>query len=105
MVSYSVTQRTNEIGIRIAMGANPGDVLRLIAGGSMRWVLGGVAVGVAASVGVGRMLSAMLHEVRPADPAVLGAVALLLSVVAFAASFGCALRATRVDPLLALRSE
>jgi len=105
MVSYSVTQRTNEIGIRIALGAKTRDVLRLIVGASMGWVLGGVAVGVAASVGVGRMLSAMLYEVRPADPAVLGAVALLLSVVAFAASFGCALRATRVDPLVALRSE
>ncbi len=105
MVSYSVTQRTNEIGIRIALGAKARDVLQLIVGGSMAWVLGGVAVGVAASVGVARMLSAMLFEVKPADPAVLGAVALLLSVVAFGASLGCALRATRVDPLVALRSE
>jgi putative ABC transport system permease protein len=105
VVSYAVTQRTREIGIRMAFGASARDVLRMIVGGSMRWVVIGVVVGVVASLAATRLLEVLLFDVRAGDPRVLGAMAAVLAVVAFAASYLPARRATRVDPMVALRYE
>ena len=105
VVSYSVAQRTHEIGIRMALGARAADVLKLIVNGSMMWVLIGIALGVAGSIGLGRLLGSLLYGVRPADPLVLGSVSALLAAVALVASYVPARRAAKVDPLVALRYE
>jgi putative ABC transport system permease protein len=105
VVSYSVTQRTQEIGIRLALGAQKQDVLKLILGRSMISVLAGVVIGLAASAGLMRFLAGLLYEVKPLDPWVLSIVAALLTGVALVASYIPALRATRVDPIVALRYE
>ena len=105
VVSYSVAQRTHEIGIRMALGARTADVLTLIVNGSMMWVLLGIALGVAGSIGLGRLLQTLLYGVRPADPLVLGTVSALLAAVALVASYIPARRAAKVDPLVALRYE
>ncbi|HYX00115.1 MAG TPA: FtsX-like permease family protein, partial [Candidatus Elarobacter sp.] len=95
--------RTQEIGIRVALGARSNDVLRLVLRGSMNWVLLGILLGIAGSIGVTRLLSGLLYGVRPTDPAVLGAVSVLLTGVALLASYIPARRAMRVDPMVALR--
>ncbi|HTS24552.1 MAG TPA: ABC transporter permease [Bryobacteraceae bacterium] len=105
VVGHSVAQRTREIGIRMALGAGTLDVLRLMVNGSMLWVLVGVAAGIAGSAGITRLLSGMLYDVRPLDPAVLGGVALLLTAVALFASYWPARRAAKIDPIAALRCE
>src|SRR5580658_9128242 len=105
VVSYSVTQRTQEIGIRVALGARSGDVLRLVLREGL--LLGGlgVAAGLAAAVVSTRVLRSLLFEVTPTDPVTLGAAAGLLLAVAFAAALLPARRATRVDPVVALHYE
>jgi putative ABC transport system permease protein len=105
VVSYSVTRRTNEIGIRMALGARPIDVTKLILNGSMRWVFVGIGFGIAGSLGLTRLLGALLYGVQPTNPAVLGTVSLLLAGVALLASYVPARRAAQVDPLVALRYE
>jgi putative ABC transport system permease protein len=105
VISYAVAQRTHEIGIRIALGARPGDVLRGVVAQSMVPVLAGVGIGLAASFGLTRLMVKMLYGVRASDPATFGAVALILSAVALAASIIPARRATRVDPTTALRHK
>ena len=105
VVSYSVTQRTNEIGIRMALGAKAFDVLKMVLRGSMSWVLAGIGIGIAGSLGLTRLLSDLLYDVRPADPVVLGAVSVLLTMVAGIASYLPARRAAKVDPMVALRCE
>jgi putative ABC transport system permease protein len=105
VVGHSVTQRTHEIGLRMALGAGTLDVLRLVLGGNMLWVLAGLAVGLAGSAGITRLLSGLLYGVRPLDPAVLAAVSALLAAVALFASYLPARRAARIDPMAALRCE
>jgi ABC-type antimicrobial peptide transport system permease subunit len=89
----------------MALGAQAGDVLRLMVRGSMVWALAGVGAGIVGALGLTRLLQGMLYGVRPGDPLVLGAVALLLTVVALVASYIPARRAARVDPMVALRYQ
>jgi predicted permease len=105
VVSYSVAQRTHEIGIRMALGARAVDVLRLMVSGSMTWVVIGIAVGVAGSLGLTRLLGTLLYDVKPSNPLVLGTVSLLLTGIGLLASYIPARRAAKVDPMIALRYE
>ncbi len=105
VVSYSVAQRTHEIGIRMALGAQTMDVLKLVVTRSMLWALVGVALGLAGSIGLTRLLGKLLYGVRPTDPLVLSTVSLTLAGVALIASYLPARRATKVDPMVALRHQ
>jgi putative ABC transport system permease protein len=105
VVSYSVSRRANEIGIRMALGARPGDVLRLIVGQGMGVVLAGAAAGLVGALALTRLMSSLLYGVGASDPATYVAVCLLMTAVALAASYLPARRATRIDPLIALRYE
>ncbi len=103
VVGYSVVQRTQEIGVRMALGAQPNDVLQLVIGHSMGWTLGGMAAGFAVWFALLRFLDKLVYGVKATDPLVLGTVTLLLLVVALAASYLPARRAMRVNPVDALR--
>jgi putative ABC transport system permease protein len=105
VVAYFVTQRTNEIGVRIALGADARGIQRLVVVQSLRVVLVGVTLGLIGAVFLSRVLQSLLYEVRPRDPLTLAGVATLLLIVAFAAAIIPARRAARVDPVLALRAE
>jgi predicted permease len=105
VVAFSVTRRTQEIGIRMALGAQRGDVLRLVVGEGARMAVTGVVIGVGVSLALTRLLSSLLFGVSPTDPLTFAALAMLLSLVALAATYIPARRATRVDPMLALRNE
>ena len=105
VMSYSVEQRTHEIGIRCALGANRRDTLNLVLRQALQMTLAGIAAGVAASFGLTRLLNAQLFGVRPLDPLTFVAVPLILLAVALAAAYIPALRASRLDPLMALRHE
>src|SRR5438094_6113088 len=105
VTAYAVTQRTRELGIRMALGARGADVVRLLMRESLRRVAAGVGLGLLAALGVTRALSAMLFEVAPRDAVTFGATALLLVAVALLATWVPARRATKVDPMVALRYE
>jgi putative ABC transport system permease protein len=105
VMSYAVEQRTHEIGIRMALGARTNDMLRMVVGNGMKLVALGLVAGLAAAFGLTRYMSSMLYSVKPTDPMTYLAVALVLLAVAFLATFIPARRATKVDPVIALRYE
>jgi predicted permease len=105
VLAYLVTQRTREIGVRIALGAQPRDVLGMVVGSGLRLAGLGVALGVVGALLLTRMMADVLYGVTPSDPMTFGAVAIVLLGVGAFASWVPALRATRVDPLVALRAE
>jgi ABC-type antimicrobial peptide transport system permease subunit len=105
VVAYAVTQRTREIGLRIALGATRGQVLALILRRGLGLTLVGVALGVAASLVITRLLANRLYEVRATDPGTFIVVAVLLMTISLLASYIAARRAVRLDPMVALRYE
>jgi macrolide transport system ATP-binding/permease protein len=105
VLSYMTTQRTGEIGVRMALGAERGQVVRLLLGDGLRPALYGLALGILVSAGAVQMIQSMLYGTRPLDPAVFAAVAVLLLVVAALSCLVPALRASAIDPMQALRSE
>jgi putative ABC transport system permease protein len=105
VVNHSVTQRTHELGVRIALGAQARDILALVLRGSLRWTILGVVIGVAGSLVAAQLLAKLLYDVKPNDPGVLAIVACVIVGVALCASYAPARRATRVDPMIALRNE
>ncbi|MDR3700121.1 MAG: ABC transporter permease [Candidatus Sulfopaludibacter sp.] len=105
VMSYAVTRRTHELGIRATLGATRGEIVVLVLRQGMKLACGGLAAGLVAAIALTRFMAALLYGVRPADPATLAAVTLLLGAIALLACYIPARRATRVDPVVALRCE
>jgi putative ABC transport system permease protein len=105
VLSYMVTERRREIGIRMALGADRASVLRMVLSQGLRLTFVGVVVGLAAAFALNRVLASLLFGVRPSDPVTIGAVVALISIVAMVACYPPARVATRVDPMIVLREE
>jgi ABC-type antimicrobial peptide transport system permease subunit len=104
-MAYSVSQRTREIGIRMALGADPHGVLRMVMSRGLLLALSGITAGLVIALAAAPLIAPLLYRVSPADPVSIAGAALFLIVVAVTASLIPALRATRVDPILALHEE
>jgi putative ABC transport system permease protein len=104
-VAYTVEQRTGEIGVRMALGAQTRDVLSLVVNQGMKPVVSGLALGIIATFALGRLIAAQLYQISPHDPFLLGAAAIVLAIAALLACLIPARRATLVDPIQALRTE
>src|SRR5262249_30771333 len=105
VVAYSVGQRTQELGVRMALGATSRDVQWMVVGGGLRLAAAGVLLGLALSIGAARFMASLLFGVGAADPTTFAAVAAVLLATAFLAAWVPARRATQVDPMVALRAE
>ena len=105
LMSYAVSQRTHEIGVRVAVGAQRGDVLGLIVADGAKLAFFGILVGIAFALALTRLMSILLYEVTPTDPATFASVVVLLALAGLAACYIPARRAMRVDPMVALRYE
>src|SRR5262249_17415051 len=105
LLSYEVTRRTREIGIRMALGAQRGDLMRMVVWQGIALAAAGIALGIGAAIGIGHLLTKLLYGVKPEDPITLISVMLLLMIVAIVAASVPARRATTVDPMVALRCE
>jgi putative ABC transport system permease protein len=105
LMAYSVSQRTHEIGVRLAIGAQRRDVLRLVLRDGAKLTLLGIAIGIIAALALTRLMASLLFEGRPTDPTTFAAFAILLAIAAFAACYIPARRASRVDPMVALRYD
>ena len=105
VLSYSVSQRRQEIGVRVALGAERRDVIRLVVGHGLKLAGAGIVLGVLGALAVTPLIRTLLYNVTPTDPASFGGVATFLLLVALAASYIPARRATAVDPIIALRNE
>jgi putative ABC transport system permease protein len=103
VIAYSVAQRTQELGIRMALGAGQSDVLRLVVGHGLALTLTGIAIGLAGALALTRLMSSLLYQTSAMDPIAFAVSALLFTVVALLASYLPARRATRIDPTHALR--
>jgi putative ABC transport system permease protein len=105
VMAYSVAQRTHEVGLRLALGAARGDVLRLVLGQAAWLALAGIGVGIAGALALTRSMSTLLFRVEPTDPITFTGVAVALAAIALLASFLPARRALRIDPMVALRHD
>jgi putative ABC transport system permease protein len=105
VIAYSVSQRTQEIGIRLALGARRSDIIRLVVGNGLVLVLTGIVIGLAGAMALTRVLTSLLYGVSATDPVIFAGVSLGLVAVTLLASYIPARRAARVDPMIALRSE
>jgi len=105
VLSYLVSQRTREIGIRVAIGAGPGEIVRLVLARGLGLSLAGVAIGLVVALAASRVMASLLYEIQPRDPATFIGVPVVLTAVALVASLLPALRAMRVNPIVALRTE
>jgi putative ABC transport system permease protein len=105
VMAYSVSRRTREIGVRVALGARPRDVLALVLGRGLRTILIGISIGIAGSLALTRFVQSLLFDVSATDPLTLGSMILLLTSAALLACYLPARRATKVDPMMALRYE
>ncbi|HKB77780.1 MAG TPA: FtsX-like permease family protein, partial [Myxococcales bacterium] len=105
VTAYAVAQRTREIGVRMAIGASAGAVVRMVLTGALRTVGIGVCIGTAAALAAGRLIASQLYGVSARDPVTFAAIAALLALVGLAASGIPALRAARIDPMAALRAD
>jgi ABC-type antimicrobial peptide transport system permease subunit len=105
VLAYAVSQRTAEIGIRMALGAQAAQVVRLIMRGGLQLVAVGLALGLAAAAGAARLIQALLFDIRPLEPVVYATVAVTFAIVASLACLLPSLRASRIDPIIALRAD